>query len=82
MLGELGGGFAIGRAKDLQEEGSGLEGGKTLTARKGRRARAHGEDQRDTAACGTRAIQFGGFAEPQLLVAGGVLPADDGGAVE
>lgn len=43
---------------------------------------AYRKDEGNAAADGLGAVELGGVAQPQLLVARGILPADDGGAVE
>jgi phage protein U len=40
------------------------------------------EHKRDTAASRARPVQFGGITEPELLVSGSILPAQDGGTME
>lgn len=42
--------------------------------------KAYGEDQGDAASDGLGTVQDGLVAQPELLVAGGILPADDGRA--
>ena len=42
----------------------------------------HRKDEGDAAADGLGAVELGGVGEPELLVAGAVPPADDGGAVQ